>query len=86
MSAYKRKPDPLHDGTIGSYVGRFAICFILGLFGCFGLMVAAPRLVLNAWLLFLLVPVATGVVGIFAFDRVTKVFDKWSEDQTSDYR
>ncbi len=88
MSYSPDEPDPLHDGSTGSYVARFFICFMLGIFADLlilpGMALFAPRLLFDLWLLWLLLPVLFGVAGVFAFDIVVDLYDRLHNDDTND--
>ena len=88
MSYRQSEPDPLSDGSTGSYVARFFICFILGIFADLlilaGMALFTPRLALYLWPLWLLLPVLFGVAGVFAFDTVVELYDRLHDDDTND--
>ncbi|MHC5058377.1 MAG: hypothetical protein ACYTKD_27280 [Planctomycetota bacterium] len=89
MGPRRKKSDPLHDGSAGSYVARFVICFLLGIFADLLIlagMVFILRSDLVIWMLYvvLAVPVVFGVAGVFAFDAVVGIYDKMHDDYMSD--
>ena len=83
MPQSEPRPDPFHDGSVGSYVARFFICMVLGVFtdllvfagSVFYIRTSRALWLLEFWYVWLAVPVVFGVVGIFAFDWIVGIYD-----------
>ncbi len=72
--------NPLNDGSIASYVMRFLIAFMLGVFlilillastYCFGIELFAL-----CWPIFLVIPLSTGILGIFKFNAFVQFYER----------
>lgn len=82
------KKDPLHDGSIGSYVLRFILMFFIGLIADVVLALAIfiyggwQIFIISwvAWPLFAAIPLTIAVLGIFYFDNITGIYDRYNED------
>jgi len=75
-----KKKDPLHDGSILSYAMRFVICFILGLFIDVLILGSCRyfnmRGLFDLWYIWASLPFATGLLGVFKFDVIVKIYDE----------
>jgi hypothetical protein len=70
MTGKRRRKDPLHDGSVGSYVFRFLICFLLGIFldgiliaGIWALWYTRFDTVFLLWPLWVAIPPVMGIGG-----------------------
>ena len=75
--------DPLHDGTISSYVIRFILAAFMGL--CIEILVGTMVFVslphggedkvISLCLMAFAFPILTGIYGIFKFDSLKEIFE-----------
>lgn len=81
--------NPLNDGSISSYVFRFIISFILGVFliliGLASTYCFDIDLFVHFWPAFLIIPLATGIFGIFKFNVIVRIYTRIHETFISDH-
>lgn len=90
MDPHREKSDPLHDGSASSYVARFFICFLLGIFADLFILVGAvfflSGFLTEFWYVLLVVPAVFGAFGVFVFDAIVGIYEKMHGDYVSDNR
>ena len=93
MVMRRKSKHPLYYGTAGSYVMRFFLGGVLGVFiefilfmGGFFFSDLTSQLLITYWYFVLLFPLATGIFGIFHFDVLKNFYDRMHEDFIDDNR
>lgn len=72
----ENKKDPLHDGSFISYIMRFCICLVLGLFlDLFLFFGGGIVTAILQWQIYIIIPFTCAFLGMIYFDKLTGFYD-----------